>query len=333
MQKHAEKTGSMFFATEQDVFRQLVVASHPFRQLLKVIDFVPLIAPLRALYSDLGTTGFDVEKGFKALLIQFWEDYSDRQMEQALRENIAVKFFCGFGLTEATPVYTYFTKLRTRLGAKRLANAFNAVNIQLRSHGLFGDTFAFVDASAIITKTALWDERDRAIADGYEKLDNAVVAKYAADKDARWGRKGKHDRDVWFGYKRHHAVDMRHGLIVKVAVTPANVLDYDALHYICPEGQMVFMDKLYDCTKANSVLQANRCASGQIRKDNNKRKNADLDRWRSHRRMPFEGNFSKLHDRARYRGRTKVLFQCFAQAMVHNLKKAVMFLPRTSCTN
>jgi len=40
---------------------------------------------------------------------------------------------------------------------------------------LFGDVFKFIDASAIVTKTALWEERDRAIKEGEEKLNNKNV--------------------------------------------------------------------------------------------------------------------------------------------------------------
>jgi IS5 family transposase len=43
--------------------------------------------------------------------------------------------------------------------------------------------------------------------------------------------------------------------------------------------------------------------------------------------MPFEGNFSKLNDRARYRTKVKVLFQCFMAAICHNFKKAIAVLP------
>jgi len=44
-----------------------------------IINFDNLVEPLRNLYSDLGQTGIDIAKGFKALLVQFWEDYSDRE--------------------------------------------------------------------------------------------------------------------------------------------------------------------------------------------------------------------------------------------------------------
>jgi len=49
------------------------------------------------------------------------------------------------------------------------------VNAVLDSLGLFGNVFTFIDASTIISKTALWEERDRALRDGAEKLNNKNV--------------------------------------------------------------------------------------------------------------------------------------------------------------
>ena len=325
MQTPSEKTAPMLLSTEEELFTRFVKKDHPFRKLIKIIDFQITIDPLRELYSDLGTTGIDVEKGFKSLLIQFWEDYSDREMEKALCENIAIRWFCGFTLMEETPDFTYFSKLRKRIGSEKLATLFNTINEELNRQGLFGNVFNFIDASTIISKTALWEERDRAIKDGEETLNNAVVANYAADKDARWGAKSKHN--IWFGYKRHTAVDMRHGLVRNTMVTPANVPDYKALENICPPNSMVFMDKLYDCREANEVLESHHCHAATIRKNNNKTKNYDLDRWRSSLRMPFEGTFSKMKKRARYRGILKVEFQNLFQVLCHNLKKAVTILP------
>jgi IS5 family transposase len=120
---------------------------------------------------------------------------------------------------------------------------------------------------------------------------------------------------------------MRYGLIDKLAVTPANVPDQQMLKNICPSNCMVFMDKIYDTKKCNLILQMNNCASGIIRKNNNKNKNRDLDKWRSKTRMPFESTFSKLNKRARYRSSVKVLFQCFVEAIAYNLKKSIRFLP------
>jgi IS5 family transposase len=330
MVNRENKTLKLFTSTEEEIIEKLVKEGHAFRKLKKIIDFEKLISPYRKLYSDTGAEGIDVIKGFKALLIQFWEDYSDREMEKVLEENVAVKWFCGFALLEKTPDHSYFGKLRSRLGTKNIADIFNGVNEELRSKGLFGDVFKFIDASSIVTKTALWEERDKAIANGEEKLNNQNVKDYAADKDARWGAKSK--TNIWFGYKRHHNVDMRFGLIDKVAVTPANVPDPKALKNIITKNTMNFMDKIYDQKKCYEILKANGCHSGIIMKNNNKLKNKYLDSWKSKTRMPFEGNFSKLRKRAKFRSQVKVLFQCFSEAIVHNLKKAIVILPAEECS-
>jgi len=87
------------------------------------------------------------------------------------------------------------------------------------------------------------------------------------------------------------------------------------------------MDKGYDYKKADLWIKLKGGVPATLRKNNNKQKNKDLDRWRSKVRMPFESTFSKQRKRAKYHGQTKVTFQCFAEAMVYNLKKAVRILP------
>lgn len=324
MQIPSEKTVKMLLSTEDELFNSIIGANHPFRKLKELIDFDTLVEPMRATYSTLGTTAIPVENGLKALLIQFWEDYSDRQMEKAIKENLAVRWFCGFSLMQETPDHSYFSKLRKRIGTKRIAQFFEDVNLVLEQHALFGNVFTFIDASTIITKLALWEERDEAIKDGAKKLNNANVSKYAEDKDARWGAKSKHN--IWFGHKRHIAVDMRHGLIKKLAVTNASVPDFKAVENILPKQGMVFMDKIYDTKKTNAVVLAHGCHAGTIRKNNNPNKNRDADRFHSKLRMPFESTFSKLSKRARYIGHAKVTMQAFLQAIVYNLKKAVRFV-------
>lgn len=323
--KPASFEAPVSFRREADFFDSVVPASHSFRKLSALIDFAKLVTPLRSLYSDLGQTGIDVEKGFKALLVQFWEDYSDREMEHAMRENMAVRWFCGFGLTETTPDHSYCHKLRERIGTKHLADLFKQVGALLEQKGLIGKTFSFIDASSIITKNALWKERDQAIAEGEAKLNNQNVDQYAADTDARWGAKSKNH--YWFGYKRHVAVDMRFGLIVKVCVTDASVLDYEVITSVLPESGMIFLDKLYDVAPAHHAIRAKGLGDATLLKRNRKEKNRDLDRWRSSVRMPFESTFSKQEKRARYRSTVKVAFQCFFEAVVHNLQKAVAILP------
>ena len=135
---------------------------------------------------------------------------------------------------------------------------------------MFGEVFTFLDASSIVTKTALWEERDRAIAEGEAKLNNLNVSNYTADKDAKWGAKSK--TNIWFGYKRHNAVDMRFGLISRVAVTPANTPDFKAVKNIAPKQGMVFMDKGYDYQEADQWIKEAGATPAILRKNNNKQK-------------------------------------------------------------
>ncbi len=310
---------------EEQIFASVIKPDHAYRKLNRLINFDEIAEALQKKYSNLGQKGIPAVRGLKAMLLQFWEDYSDREMEAAVCENFAIRWFCGFSLTDKTPDHSYFGKFRKRIGTKYLADLFNSINERLQKEGLFGNIFYFIDASTIITKSALWEERDKAIKDGHDKLNNLIVKDYAADKEARWGAKSK--KNIWFGYKRHTAVDMRYGLISKTTITPANVLDYQVVEQICPKEGYVFMDKLYDTKGTDKKIIASGCSPGTIRKNNNPNKNKDLDRWRSSMRMPYEGTFSKLPKRARYRGKTKVAFQNYGESIVYNLKKAITYLP------
>lgn len=312
---------NLFDIAGAEVLEQAVRADHPFRIMNELVDFDRSARTYRHLYSPTGTKGIPIEQAIRLLVVQWLEDYSDREMERAVQENLAIKWFCGFDLTDATPDHSFFGKFRSRLGTKNLGEIFQALNDCFRAEGLIGDTFSFVDATGIVTKTALWEERDRALATGEKTVNNRNVAKFSTDRQARYGAKGK--STYWFGYKRHLAVDMKQGIVTKVAVTPANVTDAQALKHVIPRSGAVIADKGYDTNAAHHLLAAKGVHAGIIRKNNRKDKNHDLDRWRSKLRMPLEGSFSKLHRRAKYRGIEKVQFQAFAEAIASNLKRFV----------
>lgn len=312
---------NLFDTSGAEVLEQSVRADHPFRIMNELIDFDRSARTYRHLYSPTGTKGIPIEQAIRLLIVQWLEDYSDREMERALQENLAVKWFCGYDLTDATPDHSFFGKFRTRLGTENLGDIFQTLNDIFRASGLIGDTFSFIDATGIVTKTALWEERDRALAQGEATVNNRNVAKFSADQQARYGAKGK--STYWFGYKRHLAVDMKQGIVMKVAVTPANVTDAQALKHVIPQSGAVIADKGYDTNAAHNLLAAKGLHAGIIQKNNRTTKNHDLDRWRSKIRMPFEGSFSKLHRRAKYRGLRKVQFQAFAEAIATNLKRFV----------
>lgn len=315
-----------------DLLERLVPESHVYRKLSSLIDFTTLLTPLKSCYPKMGAGAEPLERGFKALLLQFWEDLSDRQLEKYLQENNTAKWFCQYGIEEETPNYSYYSKLRKRIGVEKLRELFNTITDSIKNAGYVGGAFTFVDASSMLAKVNIWKARDKAISDKENaekddddnpKMNNKNVEKYSSDPDARYGCKGK--KKFWLGYKRHHQVDMSQGIITEVKVTGADVTDAQAFvdEDLCPESGMVFLDKGYDSDAVDKEIREKGCADGTIRKKNRKFKNKDLDRWRSSVRMPYESTFSKISKLCRYRGKEKVEFQALMEATVQNLKRAI----------
>jgi len=92
---------------------------------------------------------------------------------------------------EATPDHTFFCRVRQDLGARRMGQAFKNIMHNAEEKGIVRKVFTFVDATAIKTKETTWQERDKALTQGEESLNNKNVGNYSADKDARFGCKGK----------------------------------------------------------------------------------------------------------------------------------------------
>ena len=126
-----------------------------------------------------------------ACFFNSWKTWSDRELERFLNENNAAKWFVGFSLTDKTPGNTLFTKVRERLGTKVLSKIFGDLRNQLKAQGYINEVFSFIDASSLISKSNLWKERDKAIKEKYEKLNNDILPKVAFDKQAKIGCKGK----------------------------------------------------------------------------------------------------------------------------------------------
>lgn len=314
-----EKEHQMTFMRYE--LEDLVCPDHRLRKIKEVIDFGVISKSFSDFEKQTGRKGYGVERGLESLFLQFYYDLSDREFEERIRDDMSFRWFCGFELKEQTPDHSFMSRFRKTLGTKRVGKLFNMIVKSSEAAGILRPVFTFVDASIIKRKEATWDERDKALAEDEEKLNNDNVSKYSSDKDARFGCKGK-DK-FWFGYKRNQSTDMGSGLIKKVAVTKANVSDHKALKHICPDGSIVFADKGYANKEVDKILKSKNCDSAVILKNNMKKKNKDRDRWLSKIRMPHEGVFSKMSKRTRYMGLCKTQMQAFMEAIVHNVKRLV----------
>ena len=303
----------------------LVPQEHSYRKFIDLWSFKYAGKQLKKLESDNNYKGYGLLRLFKCLLLQFMENLSDRELERFMQENNSAKWFCGFGLSESTPNFTLYSKVRQRIGTKVLSKIFAELRDQLKANGLMNEVFSFVDASHLVAKASLWKERDEAIKQKYEKLNNDVLPKVAFDKEARIGCKGK--EKYWYGYKKHASVDMQSGLINKIAITPANLTDSRGAKHVCPSSGAVYTDKGYCDKHARKATAQKGCHLRAIKKNNMKGKNKDLDRWISGIRSPYERVFSKQQRRVRYCGVVKNQFAAFMEAICFNLKRLTMLDP------
>lgn len=302
---------------------QLVPDNHTYRKLKKQLDFDRIAKSVAIKDSDVGATGFGKSRLVMCLVLQFMEDVSDREFERFIAENTAAKWFCEFGLLEKTPDYTTICKFRNLIGTKHMGNLFNEVKRQMQAKNCCSDIFTFVDSSALISKLNLWEERDKAITAGYQRLNNEILPKVSKDKEARIGAKSS--KKFWYGFKKHVAVDMQSGMITKVAVTPANVTDSEGIKHILPKRGAVAGDKGY-VAAIRTMLQRG-LHPMIIKRNNMKDKNIDLDRWITKLRFPYERIFSKQNNRVRYKGVVKNQGAEFLYAVAFNFRRLLVLNP------
>jgi IS5 family transposase len=301
---------------------QLIPADHSYRKYKEVWNFKPVFKELKRIKKANPHEGYGLDRLFLCLLLQFLENVSDRELERFIRENVTARWFCGFSLLDKTPDHTVFTRARDRIGTQRMSKIFSILRDQLRIKGYMNEVFSFVDASHLIAKSQLWKERDEAIRQKYEKLNNETLPKVAHDKEARIGCKGTNK--FWYGYKKHVSVDMQSGCVNKVAITPANLPDAKGLKHVCPSQGSIFADKGYCVGDAPQAAARRGCHLAAVKKNNMKDKNKELDKWYSKMRAPYERIFSNVRKRVRYCGVVKNQFAAFMEAIAINTKRCVV---------
>lgn len=310
---------------EMICLEDLVPTNHNYRKFAKVWSFKSVEAKLKKLEKSNPHKGHGLLRLFKCLTLQFMENLSDRELERFIQENNAARWFCGFSLKEKTPDHSIFCQTRKKIGTNMLSKIFADLRDQLRAQGLMNEVFHFVDATHLITKANLWKERDQAIKEKYEKLNNETLPKVAVDRQAKIGCKGK--SKYWYGYKQHTTVDMQTGLINKIAITPANKTDAQGLKHVCPKQGAIYADKGYCTQDAKKASLVNGCHLAAIKKNNMKEKNKDQDRWYTGVRSPYERIFSQRERRVRCRGIAKNQFAAFMGAICFNLKRICVIAP------
>jgi hypothetical protein len=207
----------------------LVPSPHPDR---RSQAYLPNTTEALADVSQLkGAAGYRVERLFRCLLLQVMEDLWIVTWHGIWKKIWPPNRFVRFPLSEPTPAYSLFTRVRTRIGPTRLSPLVATMREQLKAAGLRSEVFTFVDATHLIAKATRGEERDKARQQNIEKLNNEVLPKVAVDTQARIGCTGK--KKYGSGEKEPVSVDMQSGLINKVA-TPPLIFRMPRACAICP---------------------------------------------------------------------------------------------------
>ena len=135
-----------------------------------------------------------------------------------------------------TPDHSTLWRFRQELAKDALIEKiFTEINRQLEAKKLILKQGTLVDAS-LIPARANPPRKPR-------KDGENTPPKPPADRDARWGRKGK--KSV-FGYEIHTGVDAGHTIIRRVHVTDASITDTEpADRLICGDEEAVYGDQAY----------------------------------------------------------------------------------------
>ena len=321
---------------------KMVPGDHVLRKFKERLPVTEIAEKREEWKQCLGREGYGMEAGLRALFLQFWGDYSDREMEEQLRYNFSYRWFCDFKMEDRTPDHTFFSRVRKNMGAERIEELFQRIVKDAELRKVIKKLESFVDASAIRRKEAEWAKRDEEKRKEEEEIkeglkgrekkefnqkaqmgqtrgNHAKPGTFSADKQARWGC--KRERKYWFGYKRHVSMDLGSGLIERVAATPANVNDSDGFKLVCPWGKKVIADKGYDAATVRGTMMDRGCEDGVLRRNNRKDYDAARNKILSKRRSPGERVFSKMDKRTRYMGLAKTYLQVLMEAIVHNLKR------------
>ena len=270
--------------------------------------------------SGAGNSSYPAEVLLRGLLLGIWHDLSDPALEAAIADRLSFRRFVGLSLHDRVPDHATFWRFREELAQDgRIDTIFEEINRQLEAKNLVLKKGTLIDASFV-----------QAAARPPGKAKGGEDARPSADKDARWGRKG---RKSVFGYKIHIGADASHTIIRRIALTDASLTDTEGADgLICGDEKAVYGDQAYYTHKRHARLMQDRIKDRLMRRPNKhhpelpprqKLRNKLISRVRAAVERPFsvfKGNYGMR--RMRYfslqRNRTHVVIAGCA----YNLRRA-----------
>lgn len=207
----------------------------------KVIDWAAidvLFAKINA--KTLGAPGYPPLAMFKIILLQQWHGLSDPAAEDAVRDRLSFRRFCGLPLDVETPDHSSIWRFRQTIQAQGLSEALlGEVNRQLDARGLVVKRGTLVDATIIAAAVKRPPFEDGPV--------------NPRDPSASFTVKnGK----TYFGYKAHLAVDEGSGLVRQAEMSSADLHDSQRGEAMIQGDEAAYYaDKAYDSQALRDTLK------------------------------------------------------------------------------
>jgi len=171
----------------------------------------------KALYSDLGPTGYCPERLFRMLLVMYLDNIpSERKLVGALNVNIRYMWFCKIDLDSPVPDHPTFSVLRSRLGDAKFKEIFENILSQMITTGIVKPKSISVDSTSVLA--------DVKIPEAPAKEGKPYKQRISPnDPDARYGHPSP--KKGFFGYKAQMMVDNDTGTILHADAQPGSFDD------------------------------------------------------------------------------------------------------------
>ena len=277
---------------------ELVPENDPLRAIEEAVDFTFIYEEVRELYcADNGRPGIDPVVLIKYLLIGFLCGIvSEREIERQIRVNMAYRWFLGLDIGERGPDHSTISQNRRRRfnGKEVYRRLFERILAICMEKGLVDGKLILTDSTHVkanasaranikvmAEKEAAWymelldkyEEKERRDLEEagkipakrirYKKKSGPkLVEKTVSTTDPEAGMLHRPGKPDGMHYLDHQSIDAKNGIIVDVAVTPANVTDaspyLDRVEYIQTEVgltiEAVGADSAYDVSLVHQEL-------------------------------------------------------------------------------
>ena len=217
--------------------RDMIPDEHVLARVDAVLDLSWLADEVADLYADgFGRPGIDPEVAVRLMLAGFLLGIvHDRRLMRDAAVNLAIRWFAGFGMSEALPDHSSLTRIRQRWGSERFRTIFVRVVRDCQSAGIVSGDVVHMDATLIRADVSLgslaarhMDAVDQANLDDEDRLSRST-GKFkklcVTDPDATMATSSA-GRQLLPSYKQHTSVDDRAGIIVDIEVVTGEESDF-----------------------------------------------------------------------------------------------------------